>query len=149
MSYLGTIDKQMTQFTSLKLRQGMAVKQIFTGNNFPILELIESSSGNTVIWYNYFIIIIDSKLKVQQIEKEKVIKTKMRMLMIESEQLQSSLRIRRGTDTSTNFILKCIYTLQVEKMHWKTLNKKLECYKTVYHLLVYNYYLQACAILYN
>ena len=65
----------------------------------------------------YFIIIIDSKLKVQQIEKEKVIKTKMRMLMIESEQLQSSLRIRRGTDTSTHCILKCIYKLQVEKMH--------------------------------
>ena len=47
----------MTQFTSSKLKQGMAVKQIFTGNNFPILELIESSSGNTVIWYNYFLII--------------------------------------------------------------------------------------------
>ena len=51
-------------------------------------------------------IIIDSKLKVQQIEKEKVVKTKMQMLMIESEQLQSSLRIRRGTDTSTYCIFK-------------------------------------------
>ena len=28
-----------------------------------------------------------------------MVKTKMRMLMVESEQLQSSLRIRRGTDT--------------------------------------------------
>ena len=73
-------------------------------------------------------------------------KTKMRMLMIESEQLQSSLRIRRGTDTSTHCILKCIYKIQVEKMHWKTLKKKLKGYKTVYHLLVYSYYLQVCAI---
>ena len=31
-------------------------------------------------------------------------------------------------------------------MHWKTLNKKFKCYKTVYHLLVYSYYLQVCAI---
>ena len=46
----------MTQFTSLKLRQGMAVKPNIY-NNFYILELIESSSGNTVIWYNYFLII--------------------------------------------------------------------------------------------
>ena len=58
----------------------------------------------------YFIIIIDSKLKVQQIEKEKVVKTRMRMLMIESEQLQSSLRIRRGTDTSTHCILNILHT---------------------------------------
>ena len=97
--------------------------------------------------YLPFIIFIDSKVKVQQNEKEKVVKTKMQMLMIESEQLQSSLRIRRGTDTGTYCIFKCIYTLQVKKMHWKTLNKKFKCYKTVYHLLVYSYYLQVCATL--
>ena len=88
-------------------------------------------------------------MKVQQIEKEKVVKTRMRMLIIESEQLQSSLRIKRGTDTSTYCIFNIYYTQQVEKMHWKTLNKKLNCYKTVYHLLVYSYYLQICAIHYN
>ena len=47
-------------------------------------------------------------MRVQQIEKEKVAKTKMRMLMIENEQLQSSLRIRKGTDTSTYCIFKYI-----------------------------------------
>ena len=46
----------MIQFTSLKLRQGTTMK-LNIYNNFPILELIESSSGNTVIWYNYFLII--------------------------------------------------------------------------------------------
>ena len=39
-----------------------------------------------------------------------MLKTKMRMLMIESEQLQSSLRIRRGTDTSTYCILIYLHT---------------------------------------
>ena len=43
-------------------------------------------------------------MKLQQFEKEKVAKTKMRMLMIESEQLQSSLRIREGTDTIVHIV---------------------------------------------
>ena len=39
-----------------------------------------------------------------------MVKTKMRMLMTESEQLQSSLRIRRGTDTSIYCILNILHT---------------------------------------
>ena len=39
-----------------------------------------------------------------------MVKTKMRMLMIESEQLQSSLRIRRGTALVHIVFLNILYT---------------------------------------